>query len=86
MDQFCDFEWVSSRSGVQMIGCDFPEGKVEFKGDYGSHECGLLIHDLGAKDRGTWMCEVEKYYSGFSRRYVLMLLSHHLRKVGWLGF
>ena len=68
MDHFCDFEWVSLGSGVQQIGCDFPQGKVEFIGDYEKHQCGLRIHDLNAKDRGIWMCEMEKYYSGFSRR------------------
>jgi len=69
MDQFCDFEWVSSGSGIRQIGCDFPKGKVKFTGDYTKHQCGLLIRDLNAKDRGIWMCEVEKYYTGFSRRY-----------------
>ena len=69
MDQFCDFEWVSLGSGVRQIGCDFPKGKVKFTGDYTKHQCGLEIRDLNAKDRGIWMCEVEKYYTGFSRRY-----------------
>lgn len=68
MDHFCDFEWVSPGSGVEQIGCDFPQGKVRFEGDYSKHECGLHIRDLNAKDRGIWMCEVEKYYTGFSRR------------------
>ena len=68
MDRFCDFEWVSAGYGVQQIGCDFPEGKLEFIGDYDNRECGLRIHNLTVKDRGPWMCEVEKYYTGFSRR------------------
>ena len=59
-----------SGSGIRQIGCDFPKGKVKFTGDYTKHQCGLLIRDLNAKDRGIWMCEVEKYYTGFSRRYV----------------
>lgn len=67
MDQFCDFEWQTY--GVEKIGCDFPAGKVELIGDYDKHQCGLRIHNLDMKDRGIWMCEVEKYYLGFSRRY-----------------
>ena len=63
-------EVLASGSGIRQIGCDFPKGKVKFTGDYTKHQCGLLIRDLNAKDRGIWMCEVEKYYTGFSRRYV----------------
>ena len=68
MDKFCDYEWTPAY-GVHQIGCDFPDGKVEFIGDYNKHQCGVRIHGLDARDRGTWMCEVEKYYVGFSRRY-----------------
>ena len=68
MDKFCDFEW-SPAYGVHKIGCDFPQGKVELFGDYHQHQCGIRVYDLDSRDRGTWMCEVEKYYTGFSRRY-----------------
>ena len=68
MDKFCDFEW-SPAYGVHKIGCDFPQGKVELFGDYHKHQCGIRVYDLDSRDRGTWMCEVEKYYTGFSRRY-----------------
>ena len=84
MDQFCDFEWVSLGSGVRQIGCDFPKGKVKFTGDYTKHQCGLEIRDLNAKDRGIWMCEVEKYYTGFSRRYAKVIIesfSYNSRRI-----
>ena len=42
--------------------------KVERIGDYEQFECGLRVHNLEVGDRGLWLCEVEKYYTGFSRR------------------
>ena len=60
---------MTSSGGVDEIGCDFEPGKVERIGDYDKHQCGVRIHDLERSDRGIWMCEVEKYYAGFSRRY-----------------
>lgn len=68
-DKYCDFEWESYSDGVVTTSCDFPPGKVELLGDYDQFQCGIRIHDLDTKDRGLWLCEVEKYYSGFSRRY-----------------
>lgn len=67
-DRFCDFEYKSN--GVMQTSCDFPDGKIEFFGDYETHQCGIRIHTLEKRDRGLWMCEMEKYYSGFSRRYL----------------
>ena len=42
--------------------------KVERIGAYDQFECGLRVHNLEVGDRGLWLCEVEKYYTGFSRR------------------
>ncbi len=66
-DNYCDFEWSPS-SGVEETACNFPAGKVELLGDYDKFQCGLRISGLDARDRGNWLCEVEKYYTGFSRR------------------
>ena len=48
--------------------CDLSTFKVERIGDYDQFECGLRVHNLEVGDRGLWLCEVEKYYTGFSRR------------------
>ena len=42
--------------------------KVERIGDYDRFQCGLRVHRVEVRDRGLWLCEVEKYYAGFSRR------------------
>ena len=69
-DQFCDLEWVSNGAGVAKAGCgDFSDGKIVFSGDYGgANECAVDVTGVSLGDRGLWMCEVEKYYLGFSRR------------------
>ena len=78
-DRFCDYEWMTSSpaiaiggggGGVERTSCDFPEGKVELIGNYDNNECGIRINDLELTDRGLWLCEIEKYYIGFSRRSV----------------
>ena len=67
-DRYCDFEWISNYRSVIADSCDFPHGKVELIGDYEKFQCGIRISDLAFEDRGLWICEVEKYYTGFSRR------------------
>ena len=42
--------------------------QVELIGDYEGFQCGIKIKDLDVEDRGMWLCEVEKHYTGFSRR------------------
>ena len=41
---------------------------MERIGDYDRFQCGLRVHRVEVRDRGLWLCEVEKYYAGFSRR------------------
>lgn len=69
-DRFCDFEWSDSENGqILKTSCDFAPGKIEVIGDYHKFECAVRINHVDRDDRGLWMCEVEKYYPGFSRRY-----------------
>lgn len=74
-DQYCDYEWTSNSEGVVQTkdalvqtSCDFPPGKIKLLGDYKRFQCGIQIANLTVKDRGLWLCEIEKYYTGFSRR------------------
>ena len=41
---------------------------VSRAGDYGQHQCGLTF-TAGPHHSGVWVCELERYHSGFSRRY-----------------
>ena len=69
-DRYCDYEWISGSRGVEKTSCDFPAGKVELIGNYENNECGIRIKEVEFSDRGLWLCEIEKYYTGFSRRCV----------------
>ena len=60
---------------MEKTSCDFPPGKVELIGNYDNNECGIRIQELEFTDRGLWLCEIEKYYTGFSRRYKAAILS-----------
>ena len=46
-------------------------------GDYGRHECGLEVV-LAPHHRGVWVCEMERYHAGFSRRYGEIRCGHWL--------
>jgi len=66
MDSYCEWEWISSSVGVENTGCNMVD--VEFIGDYNLHQCGLrLIAET--THEGEWLCEIEKYHPGFTRRY-----------------
>lgn len=67
MAQFCEWEWKSSEEGTVVTGCTMHG--VEMVGNYSQHQCGIRIAKLRPKDRGVWLCEIEKYHAGFSRRY-----------------
>ena len=41
---------------------------VRRAGDYSQHQCGLSF-TAAAHHSGVWVCELERYHSGFSRRY-----------------
>ena len=38
-------------------------------GNYSRHECGLIF-ELNPQHRGVWICELEKYHTGFNKRLV----------------
>lgn len=46
-------------------------------GEYGRHECGLEVV-LAPHHRGVWVCEMERYHAGFSRRYGEIRCGHWL--------
>ena len=61
--QWCEWEWVAG--GVEAGGCTM---SVRRAGDYSQHQCGLSF-TAAAHHSGVWVCELERYHSGFSRRY-----------------
>ncbi|XP_040581464.1 uncharacterized protein [Lepeophtheirus salmonis] len=67
-NSFCDFE-RTSKTKIDQRSCDFPQNKASFWGNYSNNECGLQLHQADISDRGIWLCEMEKYYLGFSRKY-----------------
>jgi len=67
MAQYCEWEWMGAAQGKVVTGCTM-QG-VELVGNFSEHECGIRIGKLRPRDRGVWLCEIEKYHAGFGRRY-----------------
>ena len=51
--------------GVHELGCTVAGARLA--GNYSRRECGLEFR-AEARHRGLWLCELEKYHLGFSRR------------------
>ena len=43
------------------------EQRVEFAGDYPSHDCSLRVSDAASLDTGLWTCQLESYKFGGGR-------------------
>ena len=67
MSRFCEWEWTgrSGLTGVERIGCTLSE--VQLVGNYSAFECGIKF-TIRPEHRGVWLCELEKYHPGFTRR------------------
>jgi len=55
---------------VTQVGCTLDTDGVEVRsaGDYNQFQCGIQV-TAQPKHRGVWICELERYHAGFSRRY-----------------
>ena len=62
MSQYCEWEWSGM---VSMGGCSME--KVQREGNYTKHQCGISFI-VTPGHRGVWICELEKYHLGFTRR------------------
>ena len=60
---WCEWEWVGGT--VKTGGCTITVSRA---GDYSQHQCGLSFR-AAAHHSGVWVCELERYHRGFSRRY-----------------
>jgi len=69
-DESCMFEWKRSEWNITKQNCHGLEVRVQFKGNYAEHQCGLLVSGAGTRDIGTWKCEVESYVFGNTRGYL----------------
>ena len=63
--KICEIEWNLYSSHVTMGQCDDFAGRVKFRGDYNSHECGLEIVNADIEDDGDWSCEFESNVLSF---------------------
>ncbi|XP_023336770.1 uncharacterized protein LOC111707838 isoform X2 [Eurytemora carolleeae] len=73
MDEYCEWEWISESEGVKLTGCNMVD--VDLIGEYNLHQCGVRVM-VDAEHEGEWLCEIEKYHPGFSRRYGEVLYGH----------
>ena len=60
---YCEWEWAGGE--VTEGGCTM---EVTRAGDYQLHQCGLTF-TAAPHHSGVWICELERYHTGFSRRY-----------------
>ena len=81
--QWCEWEWVGG--AVEAGGCTMAVSRA---GDYSQHQCGLSF-TAAAQHSGVWVCELERYHTGFSRRYgelrygqVTVTVSRGLERLG----
>merc|ERR1719400_1163058 len=63
----CEIVWKRTLYNVTIGQCDDYEGRVEFKGDFNQHECGLTVAAATAEDNGEWECDFESYVKGGRR-------------------
>merc|ERR1712107_435459 len=63
--RMCEFEWRRTyrfkEYNVSMNQCDDFQGRVQFKGNYSKHECGLTVAAATAEDDGVWGCRIDSY-------------------------
>ena len=50
----CDFEWIRKTWNVTGNDCLGLEERVEFAGDYLSHDCSLRVREAASLDTGLW--------------------------------
>lgn len=60
----CNFEWKRSADAVVMQDCAGMESRISLTGDYGQHECGIVVTDVEEGDSGIWTCDIEQYVWG----------------------
>ena len=65
-DQICKFEWKRWHWAVKKQACPNLLNRVNFIGDYDSHECKVELKNVQLSDAGNWTCKVEAY--GFFTR------------------
>ena len=69
--RYCEWEGggaAGGEGGVTRLGCSLAAGgPVERAGNYSRYQCGLTF-TASPTHTGVWVCELERYHRGFSRR------------------
>ena len=63
----CKFEWKRQHYAVKMQTCTALDTRVNFVGNYNTHECKIELKNAQISDSGQWSCEMEPYVWGPAR-------------------
>eukprot|EP00094_Tigriopus_californicus_P007153 TCALIF_06886-PA protein Name:"Protein of unknown function" AED:0.00 eAED:0.00 QI:107/1/1/1/1/1/2/122/169 len=61
--QICRLKYSNAAHSLVKNTCDDLQSRVDVRGDYDSHECGLVIRNVTPEDSGLWGCYVTEYIS-----------------------
>ena len=60
-DKVCKFEWKRWHWAVRKQTCPELSSRMNYVGNYKSHECKVELTDVELADAGKWQCTVEGY-------------------------